>query len=111
MIFEVSHLAYGYLAQQALCSKVDYCYLFFNRERRVLRLLQDFHVAGAFVDNQFGSGIEVPSEFGEGFHFAVESLVEVGGTANFLNELSRGVSTYAANGKTPVVGRPDTEVE
>src|SRR5260221_10633683 len=111
MIFEVSHLAYGYLAQQALCSKVDYCYLFFNRERRVLRLLQDCHVAGAFVHNQFGSGIEVPSEFGEGFHFAVESLVELEGTGNFLHGFDLGVTTYAANGNTHVDSRTDTGVE
>src|SRR5260221_13144842 len=100
MIFEVSHLAYGYLAQQAMCSKVDYCYLFSNRERRVLRLLQDFHVAGAFVDNQFGSRIELPSEFGEGFHFSVESLVELEATGNFLHRFDLGVPTYAASGNS-----------
>src|SRR6266481_1096681 len=105
MIFEISHFPHGHLAQQTLCSEVDDSDLFFYGERSVLRLFQDLHVAGAFIDNQFGCGVEVTTKFGEGFHFTVEGLVELESAGYFLHGFDLRVTTYATNGDTYVDSR------
>ena len=79
--FKVLHLIDRHITEQALGAQIDDGNLLFNRHRRILRLLQDFHVALTLFEHGSSSGIQVRTELGESFQFAILGLVELQGTS------------------------------
>ena len=73
--------------QQTVRYGVNHHHLFFDRERRVLPLLENFHRARAAIELTLGGGIEVGRERGERFQFAILCKVKSQATGHALHGL------------------------
>src|SRR5690606_15606844 len=90
---------------------IDDSYLLFYRNRRKLTLLQDLYVTYTFVQDRFGSRIQIRTEFCKSFQLTELSLIQFQRTGYFLHGFDLRVTTYTGYRNTYVDRWTDTRVE
>ena len=82
---EIAHFVDWHLLYQSVSTAIDDCHLLFHRHRRILGLLEDFHVAHTLVEHSLRSCVKVAAELGESLQLTILSLVKLQGTGNLLH--------------------------
>ena len=85
--------------------------LFFDRERRVLRLLQQFRQARTAIKQTLRHRVEVGAELREGRHFAILREVGFHRSGDLLHRLDLGGGTHARDRDADVHRRANALIE
>src|SRR5687767_9615327 len=104
-------VANRHLVEVPVCARIDNEHLFLDRERVVLRLLQNFDETRAAIELPLRRGVEVASELGERRKLAVLSEVETQRSGDLSHRFDLRGAADARHRVADVDRGPDTLVE
>ena len=107
LALEAADLVGRDLVEVAAGAGVDHRHLFFDRQRRVLGLLQQLGQALAAGQHALGGGVEVGAELREGGHFPVLGELALDRAGRGLHRLDLGRRAHAAHRDADVHRRAD----
>src|SRR5918999_46658 len=111
LALEVSTLLDRNVVEVAVCGRPDRHDLVFDREWRVLRLLEDLDDASPAIELRLTRFVEVASELCEGLQFTELREVESQAPCDLLHRLDLSVAADTRYGDTDVDGRAYTREE
>ncbi|MNR32681.1 hypothetical protein D3C85_1502880 [compost metagenome] len=111
LAFKAADVRHGHVVEVAARAGVDRDDLFFDGQRRVLRLLQQLGQASAARQQLLGRGVQVRAELREGGHFTVLGQLALDRTGDLFHRLDLGRGADARHRDADVHSGTDALVE